>query len=195
MKTNRTFRLISLYLSLLTLVACAPQVTSLPRASQFESATTTVTTSPVDKDPAFSQDQAKDLAFQIAQVTEDKVNNLVVTTDLDNGQPVYDIDFTIDGVDHSYTISAQDGKVLEQSQETAEPIQNSNLSAQDATAIALSDANLTQHQVTNLTVSQDNDNGLLVYDVSFRQGDQDYSYDIDAQTGAITARERDHVND
>ncbi|MBE6763513.1 MAG: hypothetical protein E7553_04040 [Ruminococcaceae bacterium] len=62
---------------------------------------------------------------------------------------------------------------------------------EQAKQIALEDAGLTAEQVTWLRTEPDREDGRVVYDVSFRHGDTEYEYLIDAVTGAITEADRD----
>ncbi|MCD7733883.1 MAG: PepSY domain-containing protein, partial [Clostridiales bacterium] len=47
---------------------------------------------------------------------------------------------------------------------------------------------LTESQVTGLTVKQDKENGVTVYEVEFYQGGNEYDYEINATTGAIVTK-------
>ena len=66
------------------------------------------------------------------------------------------------------------------------------LSAEEATAIALNHAGLTAEQVTALKVQREMDDGVAQWEVEFRCGDYEYDYTIHAQTGKILERERDY---
>lgn len=74
--------------------------------------------------------------------------------------------------------------------ETTQPVvtpteTSTRITADEAIAIALNDANLTKDQIWDLDVELDRDAGTLHYDVDFEQDDKDYDYEIDAVTGAI----------
>jgi uncharacterized membrane protein YkoI len=68
-------------------------------------------------------------------------------------------------------------------QPTAVAIQE--LTAEEATAIALEHAGLTAEEVTGLKVKKDREKGIRVWDVEFRQGDWEFDYDVDIETGAV----------
>lgn len=59
------------------------------------------------------------------------------------------------------------------------------LGEEEAKAIALREADVTETQVTQLKVRQDRDQGVDVYDVEFNYDGQEYDYEINAETGAI----------
>lgn len=63
------------------------------------------------------------------------------------------------------------------------------ISREEALAIALKDADLTEDQITDLDVELDRDDGKLHYDVDFEKDGKDYDYEIDAVTGDILRKE------
>lgn len=71
------------------------------------------------------------------------------------------------------------------------PTEANRLTKEEAIAIALKDAGLTQDQVTGLRAEFDYDNGRPEYDVDFRQGHYEYDYEIHAETGRILSRDKD----
>lgn len=66
------------------------------------------------------------------------------------------------------------------------------LTAEEAKAIALAHAALSADQVTGLKAKKDRENGLSVWEVEFRQGDWEFDYDVNAETGAIVKWEKDY---
>ena len=73
----------------------------------------------------------------------------------------------------------------------AGPAAPSLISKEEAIAIALKDAGLTQDQVTGLRAEFDYDDGRPEYDVDFRQDRYEYDYEIHAETGKILSRDKD----
>ena len=69
--------------------------------------------------------------------------------------------------------------------------ESSRITKEEAIAIALKDAGLTEDQVTRLHAEFDYDDGRPEYDVDFRQGRYEYDYEIHAETGKILSREKD----
>lgn len=66
------------------------------------------------------------------------------------------------------------------------------LTAQQAEAIALADAQLTLEEVTLRPTKLDRDDGIPHWEVEFIHGDWEYDYDIHAQTGSILERSKDY---
>lgn len=57
--------------------------------------------------------------------------------------------------------------------------------------IALKDAGFSLNAVENLHIEKEIDDGITKYDVNFRQGDYEYDYEIDAETGKIIGFDKD----
>ena len=66
------------------------------------------------------------------------------------------------------------------------------ITAAKAKAIALKDAGLKASQVRHLHVQKDYDDGMYIYEVEFRRGYYEYSYEISASTGGIIDRDIDY---
>ena len=66
------------------------------------------------------------------------------------------------------------------------------LTAQQAEAIALADAQLKPEEVTLRQTRLDRDDGVTHWEVEFIHGDWEYDYHIHAQTGAILERSKDY---
>ncbi len=73
----------------------------------------------------------------------------------------------------------------------AAPSSPSRITKEEAIAIALKDAGLTEDQVKMLRAEFDYDEGRPAYDVDFRQGNYEYDYEIHAETGRILSRDKD----
>lgn len=67
----------------------------------------------------------------------------------------------------------------------AEALKNDYIGAGHAKAIALEHANLSENDVRFLRAELDRDDGIMIYEVSFRLGRTEYEYAIDAVTGDI----------
>ena len=66
------------------------------------------------------------------------------------------------------------------------------LSEEDAKTIALEHAGLQAEDVTGIRVDVDRDDGRRELEVEFRAGDMEFDYTIDAETGKILERDKDH---
>lgn len=65
-------------------------------------------------------------------------------------------------------------------------------SAEAAQIAALNEAGLTVDQVSNIRLEYEIDDGKPEYDVEFRDGDWEYEYTVDAETGAIVESDKDY---
>lgn len=63
--------------------------------------------------------------------------------------------------------------------------QDVKISREKAKEIALKHANLKAEDITDYEIDLDNENGVLVYEISFDHNTHEYDYEIDANTGDI----------
>ena len=74
---------------------------------------------------------------------------------------------------------------------TPQPTEAKSITAAEAEAIALAHAGLQRENVRFDRTELDRDDGILEYEVEFRYGNWEYSYDIDAKTGKIIEFEKE----
>ena len=67
----------------------------------------------------------------------------------------------------------------------------SSIDEEQAKAIALKDAGVSETDVTFMQVKTDIENGVSVFDVEFIAGDTEYDYEIDAAAGEIRSKDRE----
>lgn len=159
---------------------------------------------------------AEDIALAHAGISREDLRYLRTEFDYDNAVPEYEIEFYHEGWEYDYEIQAVTGEILKSKAEpprtpptapgadvkpTDAPTQPreeapaateaGKLTREEAIAIALADAGLTQDQVTGLRADLDCDDGVPEYEVDFRHGGYAYDYEIHAETGAILARDKD----
>ncbi len=72
------------------------------------------------------------------------------------------------------------------------PSDIADIGEEQAKAIALAHAGLTEADVTRLSVKLERDDGHMTYEVEFRQGRIEYEYEIDAVTGDILEWDSDY---
>ena len=68
------------------------------------------------------------------------------------------------------------------------------LTADQALDIALEYAGVSRTDIRDLENTLDRDHGKLVYEIDFDVGNNEYSYDVDANTGNISDVEHDRVD-
>lgn len=59
-----------------------------------------------------SEEQAKEIALNHAEITSDKVSFIKVEMDVDNGTQKYDIEFYYNNIEYNYEIDANTGDIL-----------------------------------------------------------------------------------
>ena len=69
------------------------------------------------------------------------------------------------------------------------------LTEEDAKNIALTDAGVTEADVTGIRIQLETDHGVQEYEVECYAGNLEYDYDIDAATGQIRSKDTDIEND
>ena len=65
------------------------------------------------------------------------------------------------------------------------------LTADEALNIALTEANVSKADISNLKSKLEKDDGIYVYDIDFNAQGTEHSYDIDANTGKIVEKSHD----
>lgn len=189
-KSLKTLALASL--GLLTLTACS----YLPLLNEGEaikpsSSSSAAISSPANPVATISQDDAIKVALEQLGLTQDQVTNLIVEPGTEGNKSVYDVSFIHDDMEYEYTIDGQTGQPVEKETERTEATVASNLSADEAKAVAIQDFSsvygVGEENVSNLAVEQSTDEGLTVYEVSFVYDSMSFDYEVDANTGAIVA--------
>ena len=161
-------------------------------------------TEPADT-KAVTADEAKKIALEHAGFKESEVKRLTVKKDTDDGVTHYDVEFYKGDYEYDYEIDAKTGKITDYSKEkesvkasattpTTKPVETKTITKNEAKKIALNHAGLKESDVTMLKVELDKDDGVTYYDVEFRKGIYEYSYEINAKTGKIVEWDKDIDN-
>ena len=146
---------------------------------------------PIGKDKALSIAAAafsRDLA--------DEIRYSEVDAELDESPARYEVEITGQkGEEIEYKIDAYTGTILESKRETedkasaAQPTFSGDISHAKAKAIALNHAGVSESKAYDMEIELDEEDGMLVYEVEFKSGGMEYSYEINAATGAIVKQE------
>ena len=123
-----------------------------------------------------------------------------VKTDFDSehGVMVYEVEFYAGSVEYEYDINAQTGEVVKYSREsktTSVPsttVSGDYIGEAAAKSAALSNAGVSESEVTRIKCELDRDHGSYKYEIEFSVGRMEYEYEIDAYTGAILKAEHDY---
>lgn len=69
-----------------------------------------------------------------------------------------------------------------------------SISKEEALDIALKDAGVTKDSIRDYESELDRELGVLIYDIEFKSGDKEYSYEIHAENGTILDRDSEKEN-
>ena len=155
--------------------------------------------------PGVDLETAKAAALADAGVSADGAVFTKTKLDWEDGVQVYEIEFYTSTHEYEYEISASTGAVYNRSAEAFHtsvqdpPVEStpgmstgsSYIGTTQAKSIALDHAGLSESQVMVTKAGLDRDDGVMVYEIEFRQGRTEYEYKIDAQTGTILEHETD----
>ncbi|MCD7733884.1 MAG: PepSY domain-containing protein, partial [Clostridiales bacterium] len=170
----------------------AEEVTASTTSTAAE---TTATATADTASDLIGETAAKEIALADAGFEEDWVSDIWVKldTDDDTGVQEYEVEFRESGTEYDYEINATTGDIISKSTEPVDDdianIDTSGLIGEEAAKeAALTDAGLTESNVTGLRVQLDVDDGVTIYEVEFCQGGNEYDYDVNATTGAIITK-------
>ncbi|CVI69711.1 Peptidase propeptide and YPEB domain protein [Clostridiales bacterium CHKCI001] len=141
-----------------------------------------------------TEEEAKAIAFQNAQVIPEEVTAIRVKRDIDDGIPVYDVEFYVQNKEYDYEIQAADGAILSVDYDVEEDFQTSAntagvISEAEAKQIILN--RLPEATEQNIYIRLDTDDGMQEYEGEVVVNNTKYEFEINAQTGEITNWEQD----
>ena len=166
-----------------------------------QSETPTVPTEPETQ--PITAAQAEAIALAHAGLTKEEVVFDRTETDLEKGKQVFEVEFRSGENEYDYTIDTT-GQVLhwekeydpkeEKPAKPEKPVEPEKkpLTAEEAEAIALAHAGLTREEVVFDRTETDREDGRQVFEVEFRKGNWEYSYEIDTETGKILEWEKEY---
>ena len=144
-----------------------------------------------------TEDQAKQIAFDHAQVKEEDLTNLKVKKDFDDGVSIYEVDFQAANKQYEYDIKAADGQILttdfEIDDDYVDPNTQTAVSEADAKAAAL--ARVEGASDSDIRIQLQRDDGQLVYEGTIIYNNTEYDFEINAETGEFLSWEQDSVYD
>ncbi len=133
--------------------------------------------------------------------------------DYEQGQFIYDVEFTANNTEYDYWIKASSGavvkkdvKLLPGAQTTAKgkkrrgktgnrqqcsKRRDKQITLEEAKNKALADARLKAAEVTFTKEKADTEDGVLVYEVEFFKDNTEYEYEIDAVSGSMASKSKE----
>ena len=146
------------------------------------------------------KDAAAYAAEQYAGTTALDSVTAEVDSELDEFPAHYEVELHTAWGEFEYLVDAYTGKVLSGQKdllatapvgdETAKPIApTGDIGHAKAKSIALNHAGVSENKAYDMEIELDDEDGTLVYEVEFKSGGMEYSYEINAATGAILKHE------
>ena len=147
-------------------------------------------------------DKAMDIAAAaFGKASTAKMAYSEVDPELDESLAHYEVEIrSQSGEEFEYKIDAYTGAILESKREAADgaempmvqpsnPAASGDIGHAKAKSIALNHAGVSESKAYDMEIELDDEAGTLVYEVEFKFGGMEYSYEINAATGAILKHE------
>ena len=146
------------------------------------------------------KDAAAYAAEQYAGTTALDSVTAEVDSELDEFPAHYEVELHTAWGEFKYLVDAYTGKVLSGQKdlpatapvgdETAKPtVPTGDIGHAKAKSIALNHAGVSENKAYDMEIELDDEDGTLVYEVEFKSGNMEYSYEINAASGAILKHE------
>ena len=146
------------------------------------------------------KDAAAYAAEQYAGTTALDSVTAEVDSELDEFPAHYEVELHTAWGEFEYLVDAYTGKVLSGQKdlpatapvgdETAKPtVPTGDIGHAKAKSIALNHAGVSENKAYDMEIELDDEDGTLIYEVEFKSGGMEYSYEINAATGAILKHE------
>lgn len=167
---------------------------SQPQEGQTEQQTQAGSQGNSVNQPEIGMEEAKEAALQHAGLTAAEVTFVKEELDYEHGKTEYDIEFVSGATRYKYEISADDGAVLESSQEAIQQVPENIqgvISVEEAKTAVLNHAGFTADQVAYTKIELEQEHGGAEYEIDFYADGKEYSSKVDAVTGAILEYEMD----
>ena len=184
--------------SLILLASCGASNTSASTQPQADP-TATESQARGNSSEQINEADAKKIVLENANISENEVSFLRVHLDREDGRNVYDIEFLSGTTEYDYEIDASTGDIVAYDSDAeayslsgntaAASASSTQISQDEAKAIALKDAGLTEVDVAFTETEVERNDGITQYQISFVAGQMEYEYDIDATTGSIIGRD------
>ncbi len=147
-------------------------------------------------------DKAMDIAAAaFGKASTAKMAYSEVDPELDESPAHYEVEIRSQtGEEFEYKVDAYTGAILESKREAADgtevpvvqpskPAASGDIGYAKAKSIALNHAGVSENKAYDMEIELDDEDGTLVYEVEFKSGGMEYSYEINAATGAILKHE------
>lgn len=142
--------------------------------------------------------QAKEIALKDAGVSTSDATFTRAALEKENGRSVYDVEFSTKDSSYEYTISPNDGGIIDRNVEVLKKATNTESAAsitlEEAKTKALSDAGVKESDVTFTKTESKTNDGQEVYEIDFRDSTKKYDYTIVKDGGKIVEKESEKLS-
>ena len=147
------------------------------------------------------RDAARTAAEEYAGTTAVDSVTAEVDPELDESPAHYEVELQTAWGEFEYLVDAYTGKVLSGQKNllaTAPPVGNGaakptapagDIGYAKAKSVALNHAGVSEGKAYDMEIELDDEDGRLIYEVEFKSGGREYSYEINASSGAILKHE------
>ncbi len=143
-----------------------------------------------------TEEEVTSIVLQHANIKESLVEHIVTKLEKDNGVMEYEVSFYTADTEYDYDINAATGEVVSYDYEIranqSQTTQGEYITQEQAKTIALSDANMSENEVSYIKVEFDIDDGIPEYEVEWWIDKTEYQYTINAIDSTILSREVDN---
>ena len=147
-------------------------------------------------------DKAMDIAAAaFGKASTAKMAYSEVDPELDESPAHYEVEIRSQtDEEFEYKVDAYTGAILESKREAADgtegpvvqpskPAPTGDIGYAKAKSVALNHAGVSENKAYDMDIELDDEDGRLIYEVEFKSGNMEYSYEINAATGAILKHE------
>ena len=147
-------------------------------------------------------DKAMDIAAAaFGKASTAKMAYSEVDPELDESPAHYEVEIRSQtGEEFEYKVDAYTGAILESKRKAADgtegpvvqpskPAPTGDIGYAKAKSVALNHAGVSENKAYDMDIELDDEDGRLIYEVEFKSGNMEYSYEINAATGAILKHE------
>ena len=148
------------------------------------------------------RDAAAYAAEQYAGTTASDSVTAEVDSELDESPAHYEVELHTAWGEFEYLVDAYTGEVLsgqkdllatapagDEAAKPTAPSGGADIGHAKAKSIALNHAGVSENEAYDMEIELDDEDGTLIYEVEFKSGGMEYSYEINAATGAILKHE------
>lgn len=133
--------------------------------------------------------EAEEIAINDSKIERNNATRIFSRKDFEDGRSVYNVAIFDGEGKYEYEIDAASGAIYEfeydKDKRGNRDISDRFIDKEQAFLVALEDAGLLEKDISRKRVELDRDEGTSIFEVEFKTNDFEYSYDINAETGAI----------